>query len=200
MGQYNFTTEGIRRFADLLKKQMGDAFPKITVLELINRLAAIGYDTNPSRIDRLKAGLALEPPAGLIWAIAKLNFLTKPSGEPYSHEELLLMMTGAGANISGADANADDPDVPNAEAVKMIRTKMREMNKNAAAFARFCEIEPIRMKHILDGEVPTWAEFINLGRVLFADHNPAPLIELYPISVEQPTTSARKPRRQDRTD
>jgi hypothetical protein len=200
MGQYNFTTEGIRRFADLLKMQMNDAFPKITVLELINRLAAIGYDTNASRIDRLKAGLATEPPAGLIWAIAKLNFLTKPSGELYSHEELLQIMTGVNPAASVAAGVEYDPDVPNAEAVKIIRTKMREMGKNSDAFARFCEVEPIRMREILGGEIPTWVEFINLGRVLFADQNPAPLIELYPISVEKPTASGRKSRRSDRTD
>jgi hypothetical protein len=92
-GKYNFPKSGIRKFADLLREQMEAAFPKITVKELVNRLAAIGYDTNPSRIDRLRSGLATEPPAGLIWAIAKLELLRHPSDRPYSHEELLELMT-----------------------------------------------------------------------------------------------------------
>jgi hypothetical protein len=201
MGKYNFTNDGVRKLADLLRSQMEDDFPKVTIKELTNRLAAIGYDVDVSKLARLRNGVRSEPSAALIWAIAKLEFLKDPTGKPYSHEELLEMM--AGRLESEKIFSVMTEKSLNAAPVNLIRGKMREMKKNAEAFARFCDIPVDRMSAILQGEIPTWTEFINLGRVLFNDKNPAPLISLYPLpgdTVSTSATAARKSHRGEKTD
>ncbi len=152
--------------------------------DLIEKLRQGGYDTNTSRIQRLRDGVNREPPSGLMWAIARLGFVKKPDGQPYTLEELFLV--GCESLDPRSTMHEDELllDTPYPEAVAFLRE--RTQGKDVATLARSCNISINRMRRILRGELPTWVELLKLGAYLFPSKNPEPLARLYGVNVDAP--------------
>lgn len=92
MGEYNFTRQGMRNLGDFLRDEM--EAQGITIDGLAELCAEYGYDVDRSKIRRLREGVGVEPPTGLIWAIARIGFIKHPNGKPYTLEELLEVGCG----------------------------------------------------------------------------------------------------------
>lgn len=182
MGAYNSTPESNRVFGEFLRETMEDPAHRISSHELVQILQEQDYETSPSRIDRLRAGGQKEPGALLIWRLAELKLLKKPDGEPYSHEELLLILCGQLNPLETwrLSERSGVYGMPNAAAIQFLESMMQSEHLDLRQFARDRNIPERRMRQILRGAVPNPAEFFKLAKRLTRG-NPAPLIELYDL-------------------
>ncbi|MBW4692261.1 MAG: hypothetical protein KME27_10890 [Lyngbya sp. HA4199-MV5] len=94
MGAYNFSEAGMQRLGRLIRDLM-EAAP-VTMEQLVEELATVGYDTNMPKLQRFRKGVGLEPPIGLVWALARLKRFCRADGQAYTLEDYLLVATEGG--------------------------------------------------------------------------------------------------------
>ncbi|NJR67087.1 MAG: hypothetical protein HC772_20070 [Leptolyngbyaceae cyanobacterium CRU_2_3] len=87
--RYDFTRTGIRRLGDFTREYMDDA--GLSMPKLVEQCDRVGYSTNVPKIQRLRDGVGMEPPVGLLWAMARLKLIQHADGTPYTLEDFLLI-------------------------------------------------------------------------------------------------------------
>jgi hypothetical protein len=188
--RYDFTRTGVRRLGDFIREAMDDA--GLSMPKLVEQCDRVGYTTNVPKIQRLRDGVGMEPPVGLLWAIVRLEMIQHADGAPYTLEDFLQIACeqrnpfeemGRAAEESGNYAAFP-------EAIAFLKQQMR--NTSLEAFARACKLPIGSMRDILQGRVPTFAELSKISTYLFADKDPAPLLKLYGIDQDTPIRSQQQ--------
>jgi hypothetical protein len=185
--RYDFTRTGVRRLGDFIREAMDDA--DWSMPKLVEACDRVGYSTNVPKIQRLRDGVGMEPPVGLLWAIARLEFIQHPDGSPYTLEDFLLIACEQRNPYEEMKRAAESTGTYAAfpEAIAFLQQQMR--NNSLEAFARACKLPLGDMRDILRGRVPTFAELSKISAYLFADKDPAPLLKLYGIDQDMPIRS-----------
>lgn len=85
----NFTRLGVLRLGELIRQSV--EVQGWTQQELVGRLAEMGHVSSDWAVSRLLGGRNDKPDAMMVLTIADMGFVKKPSGEPYSFRELMLI-------------------------------------------------------------------------------------------------------------
>lgn len=188
--RYDFTRTGVRRLGDFIRETMDDA--DVSMPKLMEACDRVGYTTNVPKIQRLRDGVGMEPPVGLLWAIARVELIQHPDGKPYTLEDFLLIACEQRNPYEEISRAAEPPGNYRAfpEAIDFLKQHMR--NTSVEAFARACKLTVSDMRSILNGRVPTFAELNKISTYLFADKDPAPLLKLYGIDQDAPIRSPQE--------
>jgi hypothetical protein len=187
------TEEGLQALGRFLLDSMESFEQRVTIEKLVEMLADQGHQTNSSYIERLRNRLVRKGlKCDFVWALACTNVLKKPSGKPYSHEEILMIICG---NFDPYEeirlAEAEGTYIYNTKAVQFIRRLITasgqdpDTEQGIKVFAKQVGIEISRFQLLLRGQIPTWEEFLSLSRFM-DDGNPAPLVALYRFEQAQP--------------
>jgi hypothetical protein len=188
--RYDFTRTGVRRLGDFIREAMDDA--GLSMPKLVEQCDRAGYTTNVPKIQRLRDGVGMEPPVGLLWVIARLELIQHPDGAPYTLEDFLMIACEQRNPYEEMGRAAEEGGNYAAfpEAIAFLKQQMR--NTSLEAFARACKIPIGSMRSILQGRVPTFAELSKISTYLFADKDPAPLLKLYGIDQDTPIRSPQE--------
>lgn len=150
MATYDFDQNGIRQLGGFIREQMEDQ--GITIESLVQRCAEVGYTTNAPKIIRLRNGVGLEPPVGLLWAIARVGFIQHDDGAPFSLEDFLMIACGQVSPKSrpvAAEANGlyEVPGHPFPGAVRELRRLIGA--RSIAEAAKDWDLSPERLEELL---------------------------------------------------
>lgn len=85
----NFTRIGVIRLGELVRQSI--EAQGWTQQELVSRLAEMGHISSDWAVSRFLGGKNDKPDAMLVLTIADMEIVKKPSGEPYSFRELMLI-------------------------------------------------------------------------------------------------------------
>ncbi|MBD2156282.1 hypothetical protein [Leptolyngbya sp. FACHB-16] len=165
--------------AAYIKRQLDQADLKQS--DLIERLQAIGFETDANTMSRLVNGDLRYPRADLISALAALKIFTDTEGRPLTAEEFVLI--ACEAIDPPAWAVPDPATTAYPEAVSFL-LRMKG-SKSVEEFADFLDIPAKDLEAILAGQRPTIGQLLAM-HVLFDDGNVLPIGKLYGLVVDAP--------------
>lgn len=185
----NFTRVGALKLGRLVQQAMDEQEPPWTQAMFVARLESVGHTVNLSAISRFVNGQSEKPDPALLLSIAELKFVRRPTGEPYTLEELILVgceeidPDKLAVKISNGAVN-NGLNIPYPGAVAEIRKGIG--SRSVSEFAKMVRISEKRLTEILTSTdpspgaaLPTWKELLALSGVLYKDKNVEPLIRLY---------------------
>lgn len=85
----NFTRIGVLRLGQLIRESI--EAQGWTQQDLMAKMAEMGYIADRSAVSRMLGGKMDKPDGAMVLTIADMGITKKPSGEPYSFRELMLI-------------------------------------------------------------------------------------------------------------
>jgi len=175
----NITPEGVRVLGAYLRRQLEEA--DLQQIDLVDRLAAIGFKTNNDAIHRLVGGKATYLRLDLIFAIAELKLFTDNEGNPLTAQDFNEI--ACEMKQPPALATPDPAKTAYPEAVALLLKK--KGRQSVEDFAKKLSMKPRDLEAILSGQRPTVGQLLRMG-VLFEDGNPLPLGRAYGMAEDAP--------------
>ncbi len=187
MGRLNFTRLGALKLGQLVQRTLDEQEPPWKHSTLIERLGALGHDTNIWGVSRLVNGQTEKIDASLLMAIAQLEIVLNPAtGKPFTLQELILIGCEAIDPIALKPPTVSNPEtkLPYPAAVAEIKRGMGD--RTIEQFAKAVGISKRRLNEILTSPdsspgkaLPAWEELLKLSGALYPDKSVEPLIRLY---------------------